>query len=255
MATTATTPISPPAAPDGRRLALLAGTATAAGAALLAVPLGRPPTRPAALAAWWDHVGTAEAAMSLLRMAGLVGVAWLWVVVALGAAATSRRGLAVEAWHRCTPIGIRRALLAAACTISASSPTGALGLEGDVDMAVPVLHDLGPDEGDEPPALPLLVDLGPDDEPASAPAREETSPVTAGGATATTVTATAGDDVWLVERGDHLWRIAEATLVDRGEPADETHVHRYWRTLIDHNHNTIGPDPDLIHPGTVIRLP
>lgn len=249
MLTTAPTPTSAPPAPDGRRLALLAATATVVGAALLAVPLHRPPSRPAALADWWDHIGTAEATMSLLRMAGLITVAWMWSVVALGAAATTRRGPAVAAWHRVTPIGIRRALLATACTISASNPTGALALESDRDVVVPVLHDLGPDEGDATPALPVLIDLGSHEEADPSAPGEETPRVAARDATA------AADDVWTVERGDHLWRIAEATLVDRGEPSDDAHVLDYWRTLIDHNRSTIGPDPDLIHPGTVIRLP
>jgi hypothetical protein len=246
MLTTAT---PAPLAPDGRRLALLAATATVVGAALVAVPLDPPPSRPAALADWWDHIGTAEATMSLLRMVGLITVAWMWSLVALGMAATTRRGRAVAAWHRFTPIGIRRALLAAACTISASSPAAALAQEGEGDVVVPVLHDLGPDEGDATPALPALIDLGPHQQADPSAPGEEAPTMVARDATA------AADDVWMVERGDHLWRIAEVTLVDRGEPSDDAHVLDYWRTLIDHNRSTIGPDPDLIHPGTVIRLP
>ena len=49
-------------------------------------------------------------------------------------------------------------------------------------------------------------------------------------------------DEWVVERGDHLWRVAEETLGERGEATTDAAVARYWRELIALNRGAIGPD-------------
>jgi hypothetical protein len=56
----------------------------------------------------------------------------------------------------------------------------------------------------------------------------------------------------VVRRGDTLWGIAAAHL-----PASSTtdDVDRAWRALYADNRSQIGADPDLITPGTRLRLP
>ena len=69
--------------------------------------------------------------------------------------------------------------------------------------------------------------------------------VGAGGVRAPTATVT-------VVRGDSLWSIAARHLPD-GAPARE--VAAAWRALWRANAEVVGDDPDLIHPGTILRLP
>ena len=59
-------------------------------------------------------------------------------------------------------------------------------------------------------------------------------------------TVEAGDHS--VETGDTLWDIAAAHLV----PAERSNatIHRYWHQVYRANRAVVGPDPDLIHPGT-----
>ncbi|MEP6815461.1 MAG: hypothetical protein ABI873_07930 [Marmoricola sp.] len=56
----------------------------------------------------------------------------------------------------------------------------------------------------------------------------------------------------LVRRGDTLWGIAAARL-PAGAGCDD--VGRAWRLLYDVNRSRVGSDPDLIMPGTRLRLP
>jgi hypothetical protein len=60
----------------------------------------------------------------------------------------------------------------------------------------------------------------------------------------------------VVVRGDCLWQIAAAQLRDTGHPAPTdaetaTAVHAWWTA----NASVIGPDPDLLLPGQVLRQP
>ena len=57
----------------------------------------------------------------------------------------------------------------------------------------------------------------------------------------------------VVEAGDTLWDIAAARLV----PAERSaaNINRYWRQIYGVNRSVIGGDPDLIHPGTRLRVP
>jgi hypothetical protein len=60
---------------------------------------------------------------------------------------------------------------------------------------------------------------------------------------------------YVVERGDSLWRIAKALLQRSGSDASGTSVASFWRSIYEHNRDTIGEDPDLIHPGQVFEIP
>jgi nucleoid-associated protein YgaU len=55
-----------------------------------------------------------------------------------------------------------------------------------------------------------------------------------------------------VRPGDCLWVIAARRL-----PPSATNlaIDRGWRRIYEANAATIGPDPNLVFPGTVLRLP
>ena len=55
-----------------------------------------------------------------------------------------------------------------------------------------------------------------------------------------------------VRAGDCLWDLAEARLAGAASPQE---VERAWRSLYRANRSRIGPDPDLLRPGTDLVLP
>ncbi|MGI9018769.1 MAG: LysM peptidoglycan-binding domain-containing protein, partial [Euzebya sp.] len=58
-----------------------------------------------------------------------------------------------------------------------------------------------------------------------------------------------------VAAGENLWVIARATISgDPDRPPTDREVHAYWVRLIAANDFSSG-NPDLIHPGEVLRLP
>ncbi|MGN6574822.1 MAG: LysM peptidoglycan-binding domain-containing protein, partial [Nocardioides sp.] len=59
-------------------------------------------------------------------------------------------------------------------------------------------------------------------------------------------------DTVRVRPGDSLWLVAQRLLPDG---ADDAAVDRAWRRLAACNADRLGPDPDLIVPGTLLRVP
>ncbi|HEX4904819.1 MAG TPA: hypothetical protein VFU93_05175 [Acidimicrobiales bacterium] len=63
-----------------------------------------------------------------------------------------------------------------------------------------------------------------------------------------------GNDVVVVVAGDHLWSISERELTARlGRAPSDAEVVPFWLEVIELNHELA--DPDLVFPGTKIRLP
>lgn len=56
-------------------------------------------------------------------------------------------------------------------------------------------------------------------------------------------------DVHVVSAGESLWSIASQRAGNRQS------VESAWRELWQHNHELVGPDPDLIRPGQRLRIP
>ena len=56
----------------------------------------------------------------------------------------------------------------------------------------------------------------------------------------------------VVAPGDTLWELAARDLPADASPAE---VDRHWRLLWQVNRVELGPDPDVIQPGTSLRLP
>lgn len=69
------------------------------------------------------------------------------------------------------------------------------------------------------------------------------------------VASVPGPSTYVVERGDSLWRIARAVLQRSGSEPSGAAVASFWRSIYDYNRDTIGDDPDLIHPGQVFEIP
>ncbi len=55
----------------------------------------------------------------------------------------------------------------------------------------------------------------------------------------------------VVRPGDTLWALAEQDLP---APATDRQVSARWRAVYRRNRGVIGPDPDLIRPGQVLKL-
>lgn len=62
--------------------------------------------------------------------------------------------------------------------------------------------------------------------------------------------------VWVVRRGDSLWRIAGAHLSDAtGSPAGNAAIAGFWPRIYQANRALIGDDPNLILPGQQLAIP
>lgn len=78
-------------------------------------------------------------------------------------------------------------------------------------------------------------------------------PGPATGADARRATPTRGGEVaHLVRAGDSLWSVAAGHL---GAGASDAEVAAAWPRWYRDNLATIGPDPDLIHPGQLLQAP
>jgi hypothetical protein len=191
----------------------------------------------AALLAWavwaWGALGLAlTAASALPGVAG--GAARLALQVALPAGA--RRGAALLLG---LGLGVAGPLLASAVPQFAPTASAAAGAESVPDWPAP-----GPAAAPVPdwPAGPAPTGAAPTGE---APAAPSTAPTTA-----------PASDSRVVVRGDCLWHIAADSLLGQlgrlpsdGEVAAA--VQAWWSA----NADVIGPDPDLLVPGQVLRPP
>lgn len=227
-----------------RRLVL-----TAAGMALLAVLLAAltPPLAALAttLAAPQRTADTAGADALVLAVAGVLAwVVWAWGCLGLAlTAASALPGLlgsgARLATHVLLPAGARRSaavLLGIGLGVAAPVAGAAMPL-----MATPAVAA-------SPAAVP---DWPAPDAPAAAP-------VSSGAVVPDwpDPTGVAAPGAHVVVRGDCLWHIAQAHLLERSgtsptDPDIAREVHAWWTT----NADVIGPDPDLLLPGQVLRAP
>jgi hypothetical protein len=188
----------------------VAGTAVAGALARLLAPevVLAPAGRPFAGQLVW-----------LCAVAGLAGVAWLWLLttaVAVEAVTGARRAPGV-------PAALRRLVLAA-CGVALVGTGPAVAAAGRLPAAA---HS----NPREPGTAAVLAGL-------PLPDRAED-----GGAL---------DDQVVVRAGDTLWALAERGLPPK---ADEAAVTARWHRIYDLNRDRIGPDPDLIQPGQRLRLP
>ena len=69
------------------------------------------------------------------------------------------------------------------------------------------------------------------------------------------VTRTAPAPTVTVRHGDTLWSLAREQLRADGEPATDRQTAAAWPSWWQTNRALVGEDPDLLHPGTVLRVP
>ena len=218
----------------------------------------------AALAAPQSTVDSAGADVLVLHLAGLLAwLAWAWGV--LGLALTAASALPGLAGHlasgtlrRVLPAGARRAAaIALGIGLGIAPPAlgvaaGAVGASAPAqEMPVAAPRSAVPDRG--APAVP--------DWPTPALADRQSPGVPDWGVPAAPAAvpdwprgAHAGGHV--VVRGDCLWSIAEHRLAaDTGQEPTSAEVADAVRAWWQANVDVIGPDPDLLLPGQILRPP
>ncbi|TFV54039.1 hypothetical protein E4P41_20025 [Geodermatophilus sp. DF01-2] len=206
-----------------------------------------------------DTVG-AESVL-LAGVAALAWAAWLWGVLGLGLTALSALPGAVGALARVAarcvlPASARRAAalaLGVGLVTAGPSLAGCASAPGTLPQAVVTASGQGP--------VPDWPAAGPEADPPTAPASDRPAPPVPDRPTFATP-APVPD--WpapapghhVVLRGDCLWDIAAGDLARRtGTPPTDgevaSAVSAWWQT----NADVIGPDPDLLLPGQVLRPP
>jgi LysM domain len=198
--------------------------------------------------------GTTSAPADVRLTAGLVLLgglgallAWCWLllcaVVALGDVLSSRHGLPARSAGPLRPL-LLRSLLGVAC-VSAGAVTAPAHADEVLGQPTQVVSGPAVVEGLLLPER--LTDRGP--RPVPDVARTVTPPPTSS-------TAPPDGERWCTVRpGDSLWGLAEHLLREGGGAASARDVDRAWRLLHRANRAAVGGDPDLIRPGTVLRVP
>lgn len=216
--------------------ALLAATIAGLGTAGSG-PLAGPPLADASqLGPWLQGRDAVTAAMAIVRVL-LLGISWYLLAATLAgvvaAVVRSARLVAVadavsvpavrRLVHGAVGLGLAAAPLAAAA-VAPASPASAQAAARPLDLG------------------PLTMERLPDPTPSAPAAAPAAAP-------------TAAPDKWTVAPGDHLWSIAERRLAAaRGHQPSDAEVAPYWRALIAANRDRL-PDPDLLFPGQLLRLP
>ncbi len=232
----------------------------ATGAALWWLPTPATELADIATVDWWRNAQPDDVAVLVVRV--VAGVWWVRSVAAtvylLGATAFGAPAHARRAAALLPTVG-RRLMrpvatgVVAVSTLSTSTP--AMAQSADTTQPEPTTV-----AAEEPELEPLVMSLVPDaqwpdyDYPTTdADLGLNFTEADTDRAESEPAAATA-DGIWVVERGDHLWRIAAETA-----PAGSTdhEIATHWLNIIELNRAAL-PDPanpDLIYPGMRVKLP
>ncbi len=225
------------------RFAIFA-TAIAIGVAAIPAAAGGLLSNPISFLVWWDSVGAASAAITIVHLLAIAGSVYVAVVTTLvNVADIFRLGALRHTALRAATPGLRRTLTAGAF-VAVLSAAPAIADESsiiitDIGSAAPsiteiVLHDLGP-----VPVPPTVAPFEPPDTNPATPPADSTAPSTT--------------DIWSVEPGDNLWAIPETVVAERSETPTRGSVAAYWGALLKANADRL-LDPDLIMPGQMLTL-
>ncbi len=229
------------------------------------------PPPPAEVASWFRDTEPAIVAMTLMRLA-VLATCW-YVVVACGCVTVAAMVGRTLVLARLVPpmllrigVGATATGLAMGVVAPALVPPGsgiatvaAPPSEATVTTA-PTTTAQPPTDPPETPMAPtlVLIDPAPTDTTLPDPSITVAPAVSSPTPVAEPVLADAPMETWTVGPGDHLWSIAEETLLDRwGRPSTDSETTTYWRRLTDHNRDRlVDPDePDLIYAGQILELP
>lgn len=172
---------------------------------------------------------------------------WFWLVttVVLVEAVTGLR-----VWQAGCPVGLRRAVLTlcGAALVAGSATQGPAFAGTPAGLPPDPTTDTDTDQralvGLRLPERPVVgMTVGPGRRPHAVPGSSRT---------AGSAESRPEGGRLRIRPGDTLWALTESQLPDDATDADIAHG---WQQLWRANRNLIGPDPDLIHPGGVLRLP
>ncbi len=216
---------------------LTAALSAGVGWWLLRLPLGSATPadlQPGSLLEWSRSIDTLTAIFTVVRSVGVFCSAYITLVALVGAlvALSGNARSITRVWGAVATRGLRSTLAVGVITAWAVSPA----VVAATDSTPPpiVLIDVGPATQLEPGPVQVTSESSVESPP---------------------ITESITDDVWTVEPGDHLWGISRSVLRRDGTEPTTRAVNSYWRRLITENHNVVGNNPDLIHPGQVLQLP
>ena len=220
----------------------------------------------------WGPTALTRALVLLACGAGALGAAWhalsgALAVIALAGPAPAARGAgirraALRALHRWgAPIMRRTTAGALVAAVAAGAPAMAAqapGASDDLGWA-PTASASAPAEpapAPGPDASPGAEPAAPPPDPAAGAPSGETSAAEAPSAPATTHRVNAGESLWSITQ-ELLGAGAAGAPTDpsSGGPSAQARVARAWPILYAANAESIGADPDLILPGTVLSVP
>lgn len=228
---------------------------------------GPPVLHPEHLLQWWGENPPVVAAMSLLRLGGLVcGIYWL--VLCTSVIVFTRSGHLLQLTHLRLP-GLRRLIRVATsgslfgiAVVCAAGCAGTGGRPAAPAAKPPELLPLPQaSPGGTPPVTPPLLEQAPAVPPPPTAAPTAPPPSTASPASPPvlpTTSAATTSTSWTVRPGEDLWSITESVLIARlGHRPDQAEVAALWLRVIDTNRPNL-PDPanpSLIFTGDVITVP
>ena len=196
-------------------------------------------------------VGAAGCGLWLAAGAVLTVLGSLPGALASGADAVAQR-IAPRAWRRLIHLTLGVALVSG--PVAAAAPAWA-GHRADVDSGQSIIAPADPGDPDALPPIDRPADTAleqttwiPSAPPTPIPVTPPASPVVTGHPRATA----AVEDHVVVRRGDTLWHIAGRYL---GADASAAEIATEWPRWWAANRDVIGPDPDVILPGQVLRPP
>ena len=196
-----------------------------------------------------DELVAATAATAVLLV-----LAWVWVALLAHAAAMLPGVLGNVAETiavAITPAACRGAVRVALGLATVASPLStacASAAEPIASSTAPAHRDFADLPQIERPAMiARWVPSVPAPAPPPATPRSDVRLVT----TAPSEAESVPDEV-VIRRGDTLWDIAARVL---GPQATAAEIATEWPKWYVANRDVIGPDPDVIHPGTVLRAP
>jgi LysM domain len=203
-------------------------------------------------AAWHDlrtlgssSVAPADAIADVAAVLALVAWVWLLVGAMVTVVEATTRSPGQRIASRIAPASWRRLVLSAVGIGLLGAPVGvAHASPGD---GIHVMSATGPDPGSAATPAEVVRGLPLPDRPFGRLAAGGIADVEQdlGGSSRPPARVT-------VRPGDSLWAIAERHL---GSGADIQAVATEWRRWYAANQSRIGPDPNLIHPGTVLHAP
>ena len=184
--------------------------------------------------------GLETVVVEVASLALVLGSCWVLLLVLAGLT-EALTGSAPALLRSLSPVVVRRtaALACGAALGTTAVMAPATALHGDTPTGVSGTGHLGGTTGHGTRVTVLTPPRRPSALPLTGLVLPERATGSAGAASVT------------VRHGDSLWSLAEDLLPHAGNEE----IDRAWRALYAANRPTLGHDPDVVHPGTSLRIP